>query len=147
MAGEIDFSYVGNLTADPELRYTQNGKAVASICVAVTPRVYSKQSGAFEDGETTFLRGSIWGALGENAAASLVKGSRVIVQGVLRQRQYETAEGEKRTVFEVTVGDIGPSLQWGTAAFTRTVKAGASADAAPDAWATPSASTGDESPF
>lgn len=119
MAGDTIITVVGNLTADPELRYTQNGKAVANCTIASTPRVFDRQANAWKDGEALFLRASVWGEFAEHAAASLTKGSRVIAQGRLKQRSYETKEGEKRTSIELEIEDIGPSLRYATAQVTR----------------------------
>jgi single-strand DNA-binding protein len=119
MAGETVIAVVGNLTSDPELRYTQNGLAVANFTVASTPRTLDRQSNEWKDGEALFLRCSVWREFAEHVASSLTKGSRVIVQGRLKQRSYETKEGEKRTSFELDVDEIGPSLRYATAAVTR----------------------------
>ena len=110
MAGETTITVVGNLTADPELRYTQNGVAVANFTIASTPRTYDRQSGEWKDGEALFLRASVWREFAEHVANSLTKGSRVVATGRLRQRSYETKEGEKRTSVELEVDDIGPQL-------------------------------------
>ncbi|GAA3859913.1 single-stranded DNA-binding protein [Saccharothrix violaceirubra] len=106
---------VGNLTADPELRFTQSGAAVASFTVASTPRTFDRQSGEWKDGEALFLRCNVWRQVAENVAESLTRGARVIVTGRLRQRSFETKEGEKRTVVELEVDEIGPSLRYATA--------------------------------
>lgn len=119
MAGETVITVVGNLTADPELRYTQNGVPVANFTIASTPRTFDKQSGEWKDGEALFLRASVWRDFAEHVAGSLMKGMRVIAQGNLRQRSYETREGEKRTSFELDVQEIGPSLRYATAQVTR----------------------------
>src|SRR4051794_18327904 len=115
MAGETIITVVGNLTDDPELRFTPSGAAVAKFTVASTPRTFDRQSGEWKDGEALFLRCSIWRQAAENVAESLQRGSRVIVSGRLRQRSYETREGEKRTVIELEVDEIGPSLRYATA--------------------------------
>ena len=115
MAGETTITVVGNLTADPELRFTQSGAAVASFTVASTPRTFDKQSGEWKDGEALFLRCNVWRQVAENVAESLTRGSRVLVTGRLRQRSFETKEGEKRTVVELEVDEIGPSLRYATA--------------------------------
>jgi single-strand DNA-binding protein len=115
MAGETTITVVGNLTADPELRFTQSGAAVASFTVASTPRTFDKQSGEWKDGEALFLRCNVWRQVAENVAESLTRGSRVLVSGRLRQRSFETKEGEKRTVVELEVDEIGPSLRYATA--------------------------------
>ncbi|MBW4719391.1 single-stranded DNA-binding protein [Saccharothrix obliqua] len=115
MAGETTITVVGNLTADPELRFTQSGAAVASFTVASTPRTFDRQSGEWKDGEALFLRCNVWRQVAENVAESLTRGSRVLVTGRLRQRSFETKEGEKRTVIELEVDEIGPSLRYATA--------------------------------
>jgi single-strand DNA-binding protein len=115
VAGDTTITVVGNLTADPELRFTPSGAAVANFTVASTPRIYDRQSGEWKDGEALFLRCNIWREAAENVAESLTRGSRVIVSGRLKQRSFETREGEKRTVFEVEVDEIGPSLRYATA--------------------------------
>lgn len=114
MANETPLTIVGNLTADPELRYTQSGIAVASFTVASTPRKYSTQSGEWEDGEPVFLRCTVWRTYAEHVAQSLTKGMRVIVQGRLKQTSWEK-DGEKRTRHEVDVDEVGPSLRYATA--------------------------------
>ena len=124
MAGETVITVVGNLTADPELRFTPNGAAVANFTVASTPRTYDRQSGEWKDGEALFLRCSIWRQAAENVAETLTKGMRVIVQGRLNQRSYETREGERRTVIELDVDEIGPSLRFATAKVNRTTSGG-----------------------
>ncbi len=120
MAGETIITVVGNLTADPELRYTQNGLAVANFTIASTPRTFDRASNDWKDGEALFLRASVWREFAEHVAGSLSKGSRVIATGRLKQRSYETKEGEKRTSYEIEVDEIGPSLRYATAQVTRT---------------------------
>ena len=120
MAGETPITLVGNLTADPELRFTPSGAAVANFTVASTPRQFDRQSNEWRDGEAMFLNCSVWRQAAENVTESLTKGMRVIVQGRLKSRSYETREGEKRTVFEVEVDEVGPSLRYATAKVTRT---------------------------
>ena len=115
MAGETTITVVGNLTADPELRFTQSGAAVASFTVASTPRTFDRASGEWKDGEALFLRCNVWRQVAENVAESLTRGSRVLVSGRLRQRSFETKEGEKRTVIELEVDEVGPSLRYATA--------------------------------
>jgi single-strand DNA-binding protein len=115
MAGETIITAVGNLTADPELRFTNAGIPVTAFTVASSPRVYDQASGQWKDGDTLFLRCSAWRHLAEHAAESLEKGMRVIVTGRLRQRDYEAADGTRRTVCELDADDIGPSLKWATA--------------------------------
>ena len=110
---------IGNLTVDPELRFTASGVAVAGFTVASTPRTYDKQAGEWKDGEALFLRCNLWRQAAENVAETLTRGARVIVQGRLKQRSYETNEGEKRTVIELEVDEIGPSLRWATAKVTK----------------------------
>lgn len=119
MAGDTQITLVGNLTADPELRFTPSGAAVANFTVASTPRTFDRASGEWKDGDALFLRCNIWRQAAENVAESLVRGSRVIVSGRLKQRSFETREGEKRTVFEVEVDEIGPSLRYATAKVNR----------------------------
>lgn len=119
MAGETTITIVGNLVADPELRFTPSGQPVANFRIASTPRFYDKDSGEWRDGDGLFLTCNVWRQPAENVAESLVRGSRVIVVGRLKQRQYEK-DGEKRTVYEVEVDDVGPSLRNATAAVTKT---------------------------
>jgi single-strand DNA-binding protein len=120
MPGETVITVVGNLTADPELRYTQNGLAVANFTIASTPRSFDRASNDWKDGDALFLRASVWREFAEHVAGSLTKGMRVIATGRLRQRSYETKEGEKRTSMELEVDEIGPSLRYATAQVTRT---------------------------
>jgi single-strand DNA-binding protein len=115
MAGDTVITVIGNLTADPELRFTQSGAAVANFTVASTPRTLDKATGEWKDGEALFLRCNIWRQAAENVAESLTRGARVIVSGRLKQRSFETREGEKRTVVELEVDEIGPSLRYATA--------------------------------
>jgi single-strand DNA-binding protein len=124
MAGETVITVVGNLTDDPELRFTPSGAAVAKFRVASTPRTLDRQSGEWKDGEPLFLQCNIWRDAAEHVAESLQRGSRVIVQGRLRQRSYETREGEKRTVYELEVDEIGPSLRYATAKVQRMNRSG-----------------------
>src|SRR5690554_1388760 len=124
MAGDTVITVIGNLTGDPELRFTPAGAAVANFTVASTPRSFDRQSNEWKDGDTLFMRCSIWREAAENVAESLTKGMRVIVQGRLVQRSYETREGEKRTVVELQVDEIGPSLRYATAKVTRTQRSG-----------------------
>ena len=161
MAGETLITVVGNLTGDPELRFTPSGAAVANFTIASTPRNFDRQSNEWKDGDTLFLRCSIWREAAENVSESLSKGTRVIAQGRLVQRSYETREGEKRTVFELQVDEIGPSLRNASAKVNRVQRGGQSsgnsgfgvASSAPieDPWATngPDTSGGfsDEPPF
>ena len=115
---------VGNLTADPELRFTPSGAAVANFTVASTPRIFDRQSNEWKDGEALFLRCNIWREAAENVAESLTRGSRVIVTGRLKQRSFETREGEKRTVVELEVDEIGPSLRYATAKVNKASRSG-----------------------
>jgi single-strand DNA-binding protein len=124
MAGETIITVVGNLTADPELRYTQNGLAVANFTIASTPRTFDRQANDWKDGEALFLNCSVWRQAAENAAESLTRGMRVIVSGRLKARSYETREGEKRTVFEIDVDEVGPSMKYATAKVTKTSRSG-----------------------
>ena len=119
MAGETTITVIGNLTDDPELRFTPSGAAVAKFRIASTPRTLDRASGEWKDGEALFLACSVWRQAAENVAESLQRGSRVIVSGRLRQRSYETKEGEKRTVIELEVDEIGPSLRYATAKVQR----------------------------
>jgi len=122
MAGETTLTIVGNLTADPELRFTPSGHAVAEFTVASTPRNYDRQAGQWRDGEPLFLRCTAWRQLAEHTAESLTKGTRVIVTGRLRQRSFELTEGVTRTVTELDVDDLGPSLRHSTARVTKTTR-------------------------
>src|SRR6266487_4284586 len=115
MAGETVITVVGNLTADPELRFTPSGAAVASFTIASTPRTFDRNSNEWKDGEALFLRCSIWRQAAENVAESLQRGMRVVASGRLKQRSFETREGEKRTVIELDVDEVGPSLKYATA--------------------------------
>ena len=124
MAGETVITVIGNLTADPELRWTGNGAAVASFTVASTPRTYDRNSGEWKDGESLFMRCSVWREAAENVTESLRKGMRVIVQGRLVQRSFETKDGDKRTVMELLVDEVGPSLRRARAQVTRTNNGG-----------------------
>ncbi|NEG55267.1 single-stranded DNA-binding protein [Bifidobacterium platyrrhinorum] len=119
MAGETTITIIGNLTADPELRTIGSGATVASFTIASTPRTYNRQSGQFEDGQALFMRCSAWRDLADHCAQSLSKGMRVIAQGRLQQRSYQAQDGSNRTVVEMTVDEIGPSLRYATAQVTR----------------------------
>jgi len=119
MSGETILTVIGNLTADPELRYTSGGHAVANFTIASTPRTFDKSSNEWKDGEALFLRASCWREFAENVAGSLTKGTRVIAQGRLAQRSYETKEGEKRTSMELEIDAIGADLRYATASVTR----------------------------
>lgn len=165
MAGETTITVVGNLTADPELRFTPGGQAVASFTVASTPRTLDRATNEWKDGEALFLRCSIWRQAAENVAESITRGSRVIVTGRLKQRSFETREGEKRTVIELDVDEVGPSLRYATAKVNKASRSGAgggggfgaaagasSAESVPagggdDPWSTPAGGFSDEPPF
>jgi single-strand DNA-binding protein len=153
MTGGTIVTVIGNLTADPELRFTQAGAAVASFTVASTPRTFDKASGEWRDGEALFLRCNVWRDQAERVAESLTRGSRVLVTGRLRQRSFETKEGEKRTVVELEVDEIGPSLRYATARVEKVARSGggvSQATPAEDPWGSaPAKSAGfaDEPPF
>jgi single-strand DNA-binding protein len=161
--GDVNITVVGNLTDDPELRFTPSGAAVANFTVASTPRFLDKATNEWKDGDALFLRCSVWRQAAENVAESLQRGGRVIVTGRLRQRSYETKEGEKRTVVELEVDEVGPSLRFATAKVTKASRGGGgggggsyggsqSGGGAPsdDPWAAPAPAGGgltDEPPF
>lgn len=166
LAGETVLNIVGNLTADPELRYTQAGVAVANMTIAATPRTFDSETKEWKDGESLFMQATAWKELAEHVAASLNKGSRVIASGRMKQRSYETKEGQKRTVIELELDEIGPSLRYATATVTRIQKGAGGQQAGPgaptqnkaqDTWApsAPAAGSdpwapggfGDETPF
>ncbi len=130
MAGDTQITVVGNLVSDPELRYTPTGVAVANFRVASTPRTFDRQANEWKDGDSLFLTCNVWRQAAENVAESLQRGMRVVVMGRLHQRSYETREGEKRTVFEVEVDDVGPSLRNASAKVTRSNRSGGAAVAA-----------------
>ena len=145
MAGETIITVVGNLTADPELRYTQNGLAVANFTIASTPRNFDRASSEWKDGEALFLRASVWREFAENVAGTLTKGMRVMATGRLKQRSYETKEGEKRTTIELEVDESGPSLRYAKATVTRQASSGRTGGE--DAWASaPPAGSGGADP-
>ena len=166
MAGETVITVVGNLTADPELRYTQNGLPVANFTIASTPRTFDRQANEWKDGDALFLRASVWRDFAEHVAGSLTKGMRVVATGRLRQRSYQDREGQNRTAIELEVDEIGPSLRYATAQVTRAASSGGGGgggqqarpqvqqeepwaspgSAAPDAWSAPG-SYGDDTPF
>jgi single-strand DNA-binding protein len=168
MAGETVITVVGNLTADPELRYTQNGLPVANFTIASTPRTFDRQANEWKDGEALFLRASVWREFAEHVAGSLTKGMRVMAQGRLRQRSYQDREGNNRTSIELEVDEIGPSLRYATAQVTRAASGGGGggggqsrpqqqqvseepwstpgSSTSADAWSTPG-SFGDDTPF
>lgn len=153
MAGETTLTIVGNLTADPELRFTASGAAVANFTVASTPRAFDKATNEWKDGESLFLRCSVWRQAAENVAESLRKGNRVIVSGRLKSRSYETREGEKRTVMELEVEEVGPSLKTATASVTKVTRStgstggGGFAGRTDDPWAETTAANDSEPPF
>ncbi|WPR65219.1 single-stranded DNA-binding protein [Glutamicibacter protophormiae] len=124
MAGETVIAVIGNLTADPELRFTPSGSAVANFTIASTPRTFDRNTNEWKDGDALFLRASVWKEAAENVAETLTKGMRVIAQGRLRSRSYDTKEGERRTVMELEVDEIGPSLRFASAKVTRTQRSG-----------------------
>ena len=167
MAGDTVITIIGNLTSDPELRWTPSGAAVANFTIASTPRTLDRQSQEWKDGEPLFLRCSVWRQAAENVAESLTRGSRVMAQGRLKQRSFETKEGENRTVIELEVDEIGPSLRYATATVTRVTRSGDGGGGAPggragaeealartgggggssDPWGAPAGGTGEEPPF
>src|SRR5680860_1029280 len=151
MAGETTITIVGNLVDDPELRFTPSGAAVANFRVASTPRTFDKQTNEWKDGEGLFLSCSVWRQAAENVAESLQRGMRVVISGRLKARTFETREGEKRTVFEIDVDEVGPSLKYATAKVTKTSRSGGSqggggssygASGGDDPWASQGASQG-----
>ncbi|MDN4161144.1 single-stranded DNA-binding protein [Nocardioides abyssi] len=158
MAGETVITVVGNLVDDPELRFTPSGAAVANFRIASTPRTFDRQTNEWKDGDALFLSCSVWRQAAENVAESLQRGMRVVVQGRLKSRQYETREGEKRTVFEIEVEEVGPSLKYATAKVTRAQRSGggggggfsggggggggAASSGGDDPWATPAPQQG-----
>jgi len=163
-AGDTQITIVGNLVADPELRFTPAGQPVATFRVASTPRIRDAASGEWKDGDSLFLTCNVWRQAAENVAESLQRGMRVIVSGRLRQRNYETKEGEKRTVYEVEVDDVGPSLRNASAKVTRAnrssggfsggqgagnqgAQASSGSGRAEDPWASDSGGYSDEPPF
>ena len=149
MSGETSITVIGNLVSDPELRYTQSGVAVANFTIASTPRTFDKATNDYKDGDALFLRCSVWRDFAEHVVGSLTKGTRVIASGRLRQRSYETKEGEKRSSIELEVDEIGPSLRYATAQVTRTqsTRGGSPAvESAPDVWNEPT-SFDQETPF
>ncbi len=159
MAGETTITVVGNLTADPELRFTPSGAAVASFTIASTPRTFDRNTNEWKDGEALFMRCSIWRQAAENVAESLQRGMRVVASGRLKQRSFETREGEKRTVVEMDVDEIGPSLRYATAKVNRTQRGSSTGGGfgssgsgggqpADDPWGSaPPAGSTDEPPF
>ena len=146
MAGDTVITVIGNLTADPELRWTQSGAAVADFTVASTPRTYDRNAGEWRDGDTLFIRCSVWRETAENVAESLRKGMRVIVQGRLTQRSYDTQQGERRTVVELQVDEVGPSLRRARAQVTRVQAQAVSAPSASASASGGAAGWGQETP-
>ena len=161
MAGDTIITVVGNLTADPELRFTPSGAAVANFTVASTPRMFDRQTNEWKDGEALFMRCNVWRQAAENVAESLTRGARVVVTGRLKQRSFETKEGEKRTVIELEVDEIGPSLRYATAKVNKVSRGsgggdfggggfggggGSSSGGGNDGWSAPGAYD-DETPF
>lgn len=147
MAGETIITVVGNLTADPELRYTQGGLPVANFTIASTPRTFDRQANEWKDGEALFLRASVWREFAEHVAGSLTKGSRVVATGRLKQRSYQDREGNNRTSIELEIDEIGPSLRYATAQVTRAASSGGGggqprAQVAEEPWATPGSTGG-----
>jgi single-strand DNA-binding protein len=166
MAGDTVITVIGNLTSDPELRWTPSGAAVANFTIASTPRTLDRETQEWKDGEALFLRCSVWRQAAENVAESLSRGSRVMAQGRLKQRSFETKEGEKRSVIELEVDEIGPSLRYATATVARAARsgdgpgggsgggigagdgrAGTGRDNSPDPWAATVGGAGEEPPF
>jgi len=143
MAGETVITVVGNLVDDPELRFTPSGAAVANFRIASTPRTFDRQANEWKDGDALFLSCSVWRQAAENVAESLTKGMRVVVQGRLRQRSYEDREGQRRTVVELEVDEVGPSLRYATAKVTRASRGGGgygggnAGGSGNDPWSTP----------
>jgi single-strand DNA-binding protein len=157
MAGETTITVVGNLTADPELRFTPSGAAVANFTIASTARTFDRQSGEWKDGDALFMRCTLWRQPAENIAESLTRGARVIAVGRLTQRSYETKEGEKRTVVELQVDEVGPSLRYATAKVAKAARSQYQGESSGYTWNTrPAANSGgsggtaglaDEPPF
>jgi single-strand DNA-binding protein len=166
MAGDTVITVIGNLTSDPELRWTPSGAAVANFTIASTPRTLDRETQEWKDGEALFLRCSVWRQAAENVAESLTRGSRVMAQGRLKQRSFETKEGEKRSVIELEVDEIGPSLRYATATVARAARsgdgpgggsggdigagdghAGTGRGNSPDPWAATVGGAGEEPPF
>jgi single-strand DNA-binding protein len=166
MAGDTVITVIGNLTSEPELRWTPSGAAVANFTIASTPRTLDRETQEWKDGEALFLRCSVWRQAAENVAESLTRGSRVMAQGRLKQRSFETKEGEKRSVIELEVDEIGPSLRYATATVAKAARsgdgpgggpgggigagdggAGAGRDSHPDPWAATVSGAGEEPPF
>ncbi len=166
MAGDTVITVIGNLTSDPELRWTPSGAAVANFTIASTPRTLDRQTQEWKDGDALFLRCTCWRQMAEHVAGSLTRGSRVMAQGRLKQRSFETKEGEKRTVIELEVDEIGPSLRYATATVSKVARSGdgpgggsgggtgardggtgTGRGGSPDPWAAPVGGTSEEPPF
>jgi single-strand DNA-binding protein len=154
MATDTTLTIIGNATSDPELRFTASGTAVANFTIVSTPRYYDRQAGEWKDGDALFLRCNIWRRYAENVAESVSRGMRLIVQGRLRQRNFETKEGEKRSVLEMEVDEVGPSLRFATAQVNKVTRNDSATYGAPagqdDPWSganAGSASVPDEPPF
>ena len=162
MAGDTVITVIGNLTSDPELRWTPSGAAVANFTIASTPRTLDRETQEWKDGEALFLRCNVWRQAAENVAESLTRGSRVMAQGRLKQRSFETKEGEKRSVIELEVDEIGPSLRYATATVAKAARsgdgsgggigagdgrAGTGRGDSPDPWAATVGGAGEEPPF
>ena len=158
MAGDTVITVIGNLTSDPELRFTPSGAAVADFTIASTPRTLDRQTQEWKDGDALFLRCSVWRQAAENVAESLTRGSRVMAQGRLKQRSFETKEGEQRTVIELEVDEIGPSLRYATTTISKAARSGGGTGAddggagtgrngSPDPWAAPVGGPSEEPPF
>lgn len=137
MAGETVLTVVGNLTADPELRVTNGGQSVVSVTIASTPRVYDRASGQWKDGATLFQRAVVYGSQAEHVAESFTRGARVVAHGKLTQREYETREGDKRTVTELVVDDLGASARYATLSIKKTVRGSEQPESGEDPWSTP----------
>jgi single-strand DNA-binding protein len=152
MAGDTVITVIGNLTSDPELRWTPSGAAVANFTIASTPRTLDRQTQEWKDGEALFLRCSVWRQAAENVAESLTRGSRVMAQGRLKQRSFDTKEGEKRTVIELEVDEVGPSLRYATATIARAARSGdgqstGERHGSADPWTAPAGGSDEEPPF
>ena len=155
MAGDTVLTIIGNLTSDPELRWTPSGAAVANFTIASTPRTLDRQTQEWKDGEALFLRCNVWRQAAENVAESLTRGSRVMAQGRLKQRSFETKEGEKRTVIEMEVDEIGPSLRYATATVAKSARShdrpggavGAGRGGSDDPWAASAGDLSEDPPF
>jgi single-strand DNA-binding protein len=134
MSGETTITVIGNITADPELRFTQSGLAVANFTIASTPRSFDRETNDWKDGDALFVRCSVWRDHAQHIASSLRKGLRVIASGRLVQRSYETKEGEKRTSFELEIDEVGPALRYATAVVRKATKGEQAADSTAEPW-------------